>query len=347
MSEQDPGFRRILVTGGCGFIGANLVRHLLGEQPRLEVVNLDALTYAGNLDNLAGITESSRYHFVHGRVEDEACSREALDGVDAVVHLAAESHVDRSILGPQVFITTNVLGTQVLLDAALSLGVKRFLHVSTDEVYGPTPPGTQFGEGAAFHPSSPYAASKAAGDLMALAYARTYGLDVVVTRCSNNYGPYQLPEKLIPLTIVNALEEQAIPVYGDGQQARDWIHVEDHCRALVAVLAGGAPGSAYNVASGQSLPNLDLVRFVLDDLGRPRSLVRHVEDRPAHDRRYALDAGRLTRELGWRPRRSLEEGLRETVQWYRDNRPWWERVRDGSYREYYDLQYGERLGDDT
>jgi len=347
MSEPDPGFKRVLVTGGCGFIGANLVRHLLAEHPRLEVVNLDALTYAGNLDNLAGITEDSRYRFVHGRVEDAACSGEALDGVDVVVHLAAETHVDRSILGPQVFVTTNVLGTQVLLDTALSLGVKRFLHVSTDEVYGPAPPGARFDEQAAFRPSSPYAASKAAADLLALACARTYGLEVVVTRCSNNYGPYQFPEKLIPLTVVNALEGKPIPVYGDGQQIRDWIHVEDHCRALVAVMIGGAPGSAYNVASGEALPNLDLVRSVLDELGRPHSLVHHVEDRPAHDRRYALDADRLTRELGWRPRRSWEEGLRETIQWYRDNRPWWERVRDGSYREYYDLQYGKRLSDET
>jgi dTDP-glucose 4,6-dehydratase len=343
-SSKTFPYRRVLVTGGCGFIGSNLIRHLLVLDPTLEIVNLDALTYAGNPENLTELASEARYRFVHGRVESGEDCRQALEGVDAVVHLAAETHVDRSILGPQVFVTTNVVGTQVLLDAAVEVGIRRFLYASTDEVYGSAPEGVFFDEAAPFRPSSPYAATKAAADLMALAQGRTFGLEVVVTRCSNNYGPFQFPEKLIPLTIINAVDDQPIPIYGDGQQERDWLHVEDHCTAIVAVLTRGTSGLAYNAASGRSMRNLDLVYELLDGLGKPRELVRHVTDRPGHDRRYALDTCRLTAELGWRPQHELQAGLRETIAWYRDHRPWWTHVQDGSYRRYYEEQYGERLG---
>jgi dTDP-glucose 4,6-dehydratase len=338
-------FGRILVTGGCGFIGSNLVRHLLGRWPELEVTNLDALTYAGNPENLAELEGDPRYRFVHGRVEDASTCEEALQGVDAVVHLAAETHVDRSILGPQIFIATNVLGTQVLLDCAMARQVKRVVYVGTDEVYGSAPDGTLFDEQAPFRPSSPYAASKAAADLLALAYHRTFGLDVVVTRCTNNYGPFQFPEKLIPLAIINAVEDQPIPVYGDGRQVRDWLHVEDHCRAICAVLARGRAGTAYNVAGDCRRENLELVTAVLERIGKPRSLIHHVADRPGHDRRYALATDRIQRELGWQPGRGLDPGLEQTIAWYLDHREWWQRVRDGTYRHYYREQYGKRLED--
>jgi dTDP-glucose 4,6-dehydratase len=344
-SSKTFPYRRVLVTGGCGFIGSNLVRHLLALDRTLEIVNLDALTYAGNPENLADLRSEPRYRFVHGRVESGEDCRRALDGVDAVLHLAAETHVDRSILGPQVFVTTNIVGTQVLLDAVLEAGIQRFLYASTDEVYGAAPGGTLFHEEAPFHPSSPYAATKAAADLMALAYGRTFGVEVVVTRCSNNYGPYQFPEKLIPLAIINALSGRPIPIYGDGLQERDWLHVEDHCAAIVAVLTRGAPGLAYNAGSGRSMPNLELVHRLLDSLDKPRGLARHVADRPAHDRRYALDTTRITVELGWRPEHDLSTGLEATVAWYRDHRPWWARVQDGSYRRYYEEQYGARLAE--
>lgn len=344
MADTFP-YRRVLVTGGCGFIGSNLVRHLLTGWPQLELVNLDALTYAGNPENLADLASEPRYRFVHGRVEDGRACREALDGVEAVVHLAAETHVDRSILGPQVFITTNVMGTQVLLDAALEAGVRRLLHVGTDEVYGPAPADILFDEDAPFRPSSPYAATKAAADLLTLAYSRTFGLDVVVTRCTNNYGPHQFPEKLIPLAIINALKDQPVPIYGDGQQVRDWLHVEDHCRAISLILARGRSGVAYNVAGGSRLHNIDVVHALLDALGKPRDLVRHVDDRPGHDRRYALDASRVSADVGWRPARSPKQGLTETVDWYRSHRAWWERVQDGSYLTYYREQYGARLAE--
>jgi dTDP-glucose 4,6-dehydratase len=332
----------VLVTGGCGFIGSNLVRLLLAERPGWRVVNLDKLTYAGNAENLEGLQDHPRYRFVRGDI----CNGELLaelfrsERIDAVMHLAAESHVDRSILAPSVFIDTNVRGTQVLLEAARELGVKRFLHVSTDEVYGSLGPTGLFTEETPIAPSSPYSASKASSDLLALAYAHTFQLPVVVTRCSNNYGPYQFPEKLIPLMIANALRDRPLPVYGDGMNVRDWIHVEDHCRGLLAALEQGKPGEVYNFGASSERHNIHIVKQVLRLLQKPESLIQYVKDRPGHDRRYAIDSSKAQRELGWAPRKKFEEALGETVGWYVANRPWWERVLSGEYLKYYEKQYG-------
>jgi len=335
----------VLVTGGCGFIGSNLVRHLRRARPDWTVVNLDKLTYAGNLENLSDLESDPKHVFVAGDVGN----RELLDHllglhrVDAVMHLAAESHVDRSILGPEPFVRTNVLGSQVLLEAARSRGVRRFLMVSTDEVYGSLGPQGAFTEQSPLNPSSPYSSSKASADMLALAYHRTYGMDVVVTRCSNNYGPYQFPEKLIPLMVVNALHDKPLPVYGDGGNVRDWLHVEDHCSALVAALEQGKAGEVYNVGGGAERPNIEIVRAILELLRKPASLIKFVQDRPGHDRRYAIDPAKIRRELGWKPARTFEQGLDETVRWYVDRRPWWERVMSGAYRDYYEKQYRARL----
>ena len=334
----------VLVTGGAGFIGTNLVRLLLAERPEWRVVNLDRLTYAGNAESLADLEGNPRYRFVVGDICDGPLVGRLVreEGIEAVMHLAAESHVDRSILEPAVFIETNVRGTQVLLEAARELGIGRFLHVSTDEVYGSLGPTGLFTEATPLAPSSPYSASKAGSDLLALAYAHTYGLPVVVTRCSNNYGPYQFPEKLIPLMIANALRDEPLPVYGDGMNVRDWIHVEDHCRGLVAALELGQAGQVYNLGGSSERHNIDIVRRVLGLLGKPESLIRFVRDRPGHDRRYAIDATRARRELAWEPRHRFEDGLAATVDWYRQNRTWWERVLSGEYRTYYERQYGAR-----
>ncbi|HUL58312.1 MAG TPA: dTDP-glucose 4,6-dehydratase [Anaeromyxobacteraceae bacterium] len=334
----------VLVTGGCGFIGSNLVRWLLDARPAWRVVNLDKLTYAGNAENLADLADLPRYRFVRGDVADGEVVSGIMkaERIEAVLHLAAESHVDRSILHPAVFVETNVGGTQVLLEAARESGVRRFLHVSTDEVYGSLGPTGAFTEATALAPSSPYSASKAASDLLALAYARTFGLDVVVTRCSNNYGRYQFPEKLIPLLIANALRDQPLPVYGDGRNVRDWIHVEDHCAGLVAALENGKPGEVYNLGAATERQNIDIVHRVLELLGKPRSLVQYVKDRPGHDRRYAIDSAKARRELGWAPRRSFDEALAATVRWYVENRGWWERILSGEYRSYYERNYGGR-----
>ena len=334
----------VLVTGGSGFIGSNLVRLLLAERPGWRVVNLDKLTYAGNAENLADVEGHGAYRFVRGDIANGELVAEILrsERIEAVMHLAAESHVDRSILSPAVFIETNVRGTQVLLEAARELGVKRFLHVSTDEVYGSLGPTGLFTEETPLAPSSPYSASKAGSDLLALAYAHTFGEHVVVTRCSNNYGPYQFPEKLIPLMIANALEDRPLPVYGDGQNVRDWIHVEDHCRGLLAALEQGRAGQAYNFGASSERRNLEIVKAVLRLLGKPESLIRYVKDRLGHDRRYAIDASKAGRELGWAPRHRFEEALAATVAWYREHRGWWERVRSGEYRSYYQRQYGGR-----
>jgi dTDP-glucose 4,6-dehydratase len=332
---------RVLVTGGCGFIGSNLIRYLRDAHPQWTVVNLDKLTYAGNPENLAGID----HVFVHGDICDRALVERVLreHDIEAILHLAAESHVDRSIMTPEAFIRTNVLGTQVLLESARAANVGRFVLVSTDEVYGSLGPTGAFTEDSPLKPSSPYSASKASADLLALAFQHTFGLEVIVTRSSNNYGRYQFPEKLIPLMIVNALDGKPLPVYGDGGHVRDWIHVEDHCRALVLALDRGQPGRVYNIGGGTELSNLEIVRSLLAILGKPESLIRFVADRPGHDRRYAIDSTRLRSELGWSPARGFALGLEDTARWYVDNAGWWQRVASGAYRGYYASQYGARL----
>jgi dTDP-glucose 4,6-dehydratase len=329
---------RLLVTGGCGFIGSAFVRLALAEGA--EVVNLDKLTYAGNPANVAEVADDEGYRFVHADIADAAAVAEAVTGVDAIVNLAAESHVDRSILSPADFISTDVVGTAVLLDAARRAGVGRFVQVSTDEVYGSIPHGA-FRESDPISPSSPYSASKAGGDLQVLAWHRTFGLDAVITRGSNTFGPRQYPEKLIPLFVTNALDGQPLPVYGDGMQVRDWIHVDDHCAGIWTALRRGEAGEVYNVGGGNEEPNLAITRRILELTGNDASLVRHVEDRPGHDRRYALDTSKL-RALGWAPRRSFEDAVADTVAWYRDRRDWWEPIKSGEYRRYYEEQYGGR-----
>lgn len=331
----------ILVTGGAGFIGANHVRWLLANTGD-RVINLDALTYAGNLENLAGLEDHPRYRFVRGDIGDRELVRSLLAGesVEAIVNFAAESHVDRSLDAPRLFLETNVLGTQTLLAAAREAGVARFLQVSTDEVYGSLGAEGRFTEATPLAPNSPYAASKAAADLICRAYHHTFGFPVVITRCSNNYGPYQFPEKLIPLMIANALEGRPLPVYGDGLNVRDWLFVADHCAALDLVLRGGRPGEVYNVGGDNELPNLELVRTLLRLLDRPESLISFVADRPGHDRRYAIDAAKIRRELGWAPAHRFADGLAATVRWYLDNRAWWEKIRSGAYRDYYATLYG-------
>ena len=338
----------LLVTGGCGFIGSNFIRWLLGDDPEAHVVNFDKLTYAGNLENLASVSGSERYEFRQGDITDRA----AVDGVleefkiDGIVNFAAESHVDRSILDSTPFIATNIAGTQVLIDAARSAEVDRFVQVSTDEVYGSLGPTGAFTEQTPLAPNSPYAASKTAADLLVRAAVHTHGFPGLVTRCSNNYGPYQFPEKLIPLFISNALDHQPLPVYGDGENVRDWIHVDDHCRGIAAVLRRGEPGEVYNFGGRAEMSNIGLTRRLLELLDRPESLIRFVPDRPGHDQRYAIDCSRAESELSWRPEVSFDEGLAATVQWYLDNAEWVERVRSGVYREYYQQQYGDRLGDE-
>jgi dTDP-glucose 4,6-dehydratase len=334
----------LLVTGGAGFIGANYVlRRLRTTDDQVTVV--DALTYAGNLESLKSVEGSPHLQFVRADITDADAMTRVFEATkpEAVVHFAAESHVDRSILGPRVFTQTNVLGTQVLLDCSKATSVRRFVMVSTDEVYGSLGPTGAFTETSPIEPSSPYSASKAAADLIALAYAHTFGMDVVVTRCSNNYGPLQFPEKLIPLMILNALEDKPLPVYGDGMQVRDWIHVEDHCAAVDMVLAKGRTGEVYNIGCQNERPNIEIVKRILSHLDKPESLIRHVEDRPGHDRRYAIDPAKIERELGWKPEHTFEDALPKTIEWYLGNREWWERVRSGAYRDYYDAQYADRL----
>jgi len=334
----------VLVTGGAGFIGSNLVRFLRRERPEWTVVNLDKLTYAGNAESVADLRQDPGHVFVRGDIANAELVEHLIrqHAVDAILNLAAESHVDRSILGPGIFVETNVSGTQVLLEAARQAGVKRFLQISTDEVYGSLGASGKFTEASPLRPSSPYSASKAAADLLVLAHGHTFGLDVVVTRCSNNYGPYQFPEKLIPLMIANALEGRRLPVYGDGMQVRDWIHVEDHCRALLVALENGRGGEIYNIGSDNEWPNIQIVGRLLEILQKPRDLIEHVKDRPGHDRRYAIDAGKARAELGWSPGIPFPDGLKSTVEWYLQNRGWWERVRTGDYRTYYDRNYGAR-----
>ncbi|MBM3779239.1 MAG: dTDP-glucose 4,6-dehydratase [Acidimicrobiia bacterium] len=335
---------KIAVTGGAGFIGSAFIRQLLADGSDVEVLNLDKLTYAGNLENLASIQQDPRYRLLREDICDAPAVTRALDAFDpdAVVHFAAESHVDRSILSPAASIDTNVRGTFVLLEAIRARRKGRFVHVSTDEVYGSIEPPGRADESSPLHPSSPYSASKAASDLLALSYVMTFGLDVVVTRGANTYGPYQFPEKLVPLMIANALDGRPLPVYGDGRQVRDWVHVDDHCRAIRAVLAGGRAGAIYNVSADQPVANIDLVRRIIARLGADEALIRYVTDRPGHDRRYAIASDRLRTELGWRAVHSIEEGLAATIEWYRANTAWVERVKSGSYQEYYERNYGSR-----
>jgi dTDP-glucose 4,6-dehydratase len=333
----------LLVTGGCGFIGSNFIRYVLETDPGVSVVNFDSLTYAGNLANLADLASHPRYKFVRGDITDRDAVRAAIQaGVGGVINFAAESHVDRSIHDGGPFVKTNVLGTQVLLDAAKEFGVPRYLQVSTDEVYGSLGPTGYFTETTPLAPSSPYSASKAAADLLVQAYAHTFKLPAVITRCSNNYGPYQLPEKLIPLFVTNLMRNESVPVYGDGQQIRDWIHVRDHCSAIWAVWKGGRIGEVYNAGGKCEKANLDLTHLLLDILGKPKSLIRYVADRLGHDRRYAIDCSKIERELGWSPQVPFEQGLRETVRWYQENTAWVETVRSGEYLRYYERQYGRK-----
>ncbi|HKE27808.1 MAG TPA: dTDP-glucose 4,6-dehydratase [Bryobacteraceae bacterium] len=334
---------KVLVTGGAGFIGSAFVRLLIGGTGDT-VTNFDKLTYAGNLENLASVDADPRFRFVHGDI----CDRELVDSTvaevkpDAIVHFAAESHVDRSILSPEPVIQTNFRGTFTLLEAARRFGVPRFVHVSTDEVYGSLAAPLEATEEFPLNPSSPYSASKAGSDLLARSYFTTFRLPVLVTRASNNYGPYQFPEKLIPLMIANAFEDRKLPVYGDGMQIRDWLYVDDHCRGILAVLRQGRDGEIYNIGGNRSLPNLDVVHKILSISGKPNSLIEYVKDRPGHDRRYALSSAKLMSETGWAPRMDFEAGLQKTIEWYRDNTAWVARVRSGEYRSYYEKNYGGR-----
>ena len=334
---------KLFVTGGAGFIGSNFIRLLLAEDRDVEIVNFDALTYAGNLENLADVADDPRYRFVKGDVASLGDVLGALEeGTDAIVHFAAESHVDRSIESAADFVRTNVAGTQVLLDAARERKASRFVHVSTDEVMGSLDHGGFFTEASPLEPNSPYAASKAAAEHFVRAAVNTHGVDAVVTRCSNNYGPYQFPEKLIPLVIANAMEGRPIPVYGDGLQVRDWIYVDDHCRAVDAVMRRGRTGEVYCIGARSERPNIEVIRTILDAVGAPHSLITYVTDRPGHDRRYAIDSTKMSSELGWEPIESFESGIARTAAWYRDNREWVERARSGAYRDYYERNYGWR-----
>ena len=335
-------FMRLFITGGAGFIGSNFIRHLLADYPNYQVINFDKLTYAGNLDNLSDVAGQKNYSFVRGDICDRAALDEAISGADAVVNFAAESHVDRSIERAADFIETNVLGAQVLLDAARRARVSRFVQISTDEVMGSCEEGGYFTEASPLRPNSPYAASKAAAEHLVRAAHKTFGLDVVTTRASNNYGPFQFPEKLIPLMIANAIEGRELPVYGDGLNVRDWLYVEDCCRAIDVVLHKGRTNQVYNIGSRAEKTNLEVVRALLDLLGKPHSLIKFVTDRPGHDRRYATDPVRLETELGWQPRETFESGLEKTVRWYANNSDWIARARSGDYLRYYDRMYGAR-----
>ncbi|HEV3144324.1 MAG TPA: dTDP-glucose 4,6-dehydratase [Gemmataceae bacterium] len=332
--------RPLLVTGGCGFIGSNYIRYVLENDPELHVVNLDCLTYAGNLANLADLEDDPRYDFAFGDITDREAVRQAIgEGVCGIVNFAAESHVDRSIMDSGPFVRTNVLGTQVLLDAAREFQVPRFVQISTDEVYGSLGPTGFFTETTPLAPSSPYSASKAAADLLVLAYVHTFGLNAVITRCSNNYGPYQFPEKLIPLFITNLFQDQPVPVYGDGMQIRDWIHVRDHCAGIEAVRRKGRSGEVYNLGGRCEKPNIEITHLLLDLIGKPRTLIRHVKDRLGHDRRYAIDCSKAERELGWSPSIPFADGIRETIDWYRQHKDWVDTIRSGEYLKYYERQY--------
>ena len=341
----------IIVTGGAGFIGSNYIFYLLEKYPGDRVVCLDKLTYAGNLSTLKGVMYKPGFRFVKGDI----CDREAVfrlfeeEHPDVVVNFAAESHVDRSIEDPGVFLQTNVMGTAVLMDASRKYGVSRYHQVSTDEVYGDLPldrPDLLFTEDTPIHTSSPYSSSKAGADLLVMAYYRTYGLPCTISRCSNNYGPYQFPEKLIPLMIANAVQDKPLPVYGEGKNVRDWLYVEDHCKAIDLIVRKGWPGEVYNIGGHNEMANIDIVKLICSELGKPESLITFVRDRKGHDLRYAIDPAKIHRELGWLPETMFAEGIRKTIRWYLDNRDWWEEIVSGEYQHYYEKMYGNRGGND-
>ncbi len=337
----------IVVTGGAGFIGSNFIFYMLREHPEDRIICLDALTYAGNLSTLASVMDHPQFRFI----KMDICDRQGVDRVfeeehpDIVVNFAAESHVDRSIEHPEIFLQTNIIGTSVLMDACRQYGIRRFHQVSTDEVYGDLPldrPDLLFREDTPIHTSSPYSTSKASADLLALAYHRTYGLPVTISRCSNNYGPYQFPEKLIPLMIVNALSDQPLPVYGEGLNVRDWLYVEDHCKAIDLILRDGTVGEVYNIGGHNEMKNIDIVKLICEYLDKPESLITHVRDRKGHDMRYAIDPTKIHSQLGWLPETMFKDGIRKTIQWYLDHKDWWENIINGEYRKYYHEMYGRK-----
>ena len=332
----------ILVTGGAGFIGSNFVRYMVEKYSDYHIINLDALTYCGNLENLKDIEDKDNYIFVKGDIRDKAIVDELVEKSDYVINFAAESHVDRSIADPEIFIKSNVLGTQVLLNAAKEHGVEKYIQISTDEVYGTLGKTGYFTEDTPLKPNSPYSASKAGGDLIARAYHETFGLPVNITRCSNNYGPYQFPEKLIPLMISNALEDKKLPVYGDGKNVRDWLHVHDHCSAIDLVLHDAKPGEVYNIGGNNEKQNIEIVKLILGELGKDESLIEFVTDRLGHDRRYAIDSTKIQEELSWKPEYTFEVGIRKTIQWYLDNQDWMSQVKSGQYQQYYERMYSGR-----
>lgn len=336
--------KRLLVTGGAGFIGANFVRMVLDEHPDIFIVNLDVLTYAGNLENLAGYADNPNHVFVKGDICDANLVSELVEKhkIDAIINFAAESHVDRSLMEPAIFIETNVKGTLTLLKSALEKKLKRFVQVSTDEVYGALGPEGFFTETTSLSPNSPYSASKASADMLVKAFGHSWGLPYNITRCSNNYGPYQFPEKMIPLMINNALNDKALPLYGDGLYVRDWLYVYDHCTAVWDVLTNAAPGTVYNIGGNNEKTNLKVVRLILERLGKPESLISHVKDRPGHDRRYAIDSSKIMNELGWKPTVTFEEGINKTIDWYLSNADWLGHVVSGRYQQYYDQMYTNR-----
>lgn len=338
----------VFVTGGAGFIGSNFIFYMLRKHPDYRIVCLDCLTYAGNLSTLASVMDNPNFRFAKVSITD----KEAVDRIfaeehpDMVVNFAAESHVDRSIENPSVFLETNIIGTQVMMDACRKYGIKRYHQVSTDEVYGDLPldrPDLFFTEETPIHTSSPYSASKASADLMVLAYHRTYGLPVSISRCSNNYGPYHFPEKLIPLMIINALADKPLPVYGNGENIRDWLYVEDHCKAIDLIIHNGRVGEVYNIGGHNEMKNIDIVKIIIKELGKDESLIKFVEDRKGHDRRYAIDPTKIHNELGWLPETMFADGIQKTIRWYLDNRDWWSEIISGEYREYYDKMYKDRL----
>lgn len=337
---------KLLVTGGAGFIGSNFILYMMQQHSDYKIINMDTLTYAGNLENLKSIETNQNYTFIQANISDKTAVDQIFQqGIDVVVNFAAESHVDRSILEPEIFVNTNVLGTQVLLDAAKKYGVMKFVQVSTDEVYGSLGETGLFSETTPLAPNSPYSASKAGGDLLVRAYHETFGLPVNITRCSNNYGPYQFPEKLIPLIISRALNDESLPVYGDGLNIRDWLYVEDHCSAIDLVIHQGEIGAVYNIGGNNERTNLHIVQTILKELGKPESLITYVADRPGHDRRYGIDPTKITNELGWKPKHNFETGIKETIQWYLNHKDWWTRIQSGAYRDYMTQQYGKRLGE--